>query len=197
MAIDERFLAVPKGTIAAVVTVLEMRQAAAPRPERSDPSWALRTVDAPNVDDYRDLYARVGAEHLWYSRLEMEREALAAHLRDPGVRLDVLFVGDRAEGILEFDFRDEGACEIAFFGVTPALTGTGAARVMMNRAILTAFERPIERLWLHTNSIDHPRALDFYRRSGFVPVERHIEMAEDPRLRGLLPRDCAPHIPIV
>lgn len=197
MAIDERFMSVPKGTIAAIVTVLEMREAAAARPQHADPSWTIETVERPDPDFYLDLYRRVGAPHLWYSRLEMERERLDALLHDPKVRLDVLRVEGRAEGLLEFDFRDDNVCEIAFFGVTPALVGTGAARVMMNRAIRVAFEQPIERLWVHTNSIDHPKALDFYRRSGFTPVERHIEMAQDPRLNGLLPRDCAPHIPIV
>ena len=66
----------------------------------------------------------------------------------------------------------------------------------MNHAIEIAFSRPVQRLWLHTNTIDHPRALAFYQRSGFVPIAQSLEIADDPRLNGALPRDCAPHVPI-
>jgi GNAT superfamily N-acetyltransferase len=197
MALDERFQTVREGWIAAVVTVLEMRQAAPPRPERTDGGWHLERVEAPDPDAYRDLYARVGAPHLWYSRLVMDAETLAATLADPKVHVHALTVGGRAEGLLELDFRQEGACEIVYFGVTPGLVGSGAARVMMNHAIAAAFAQGISRLWLHTNTLDHPRALDFYIRSGFRPVERRIELAPDPRLSGLLPRDSAPQVPIL
>lgn len=197
MAIDERFQKIPAGHIAAIVTVLEMRAPAPARPEHRRSDWMIETVRAPSAEFYLDLYVRVGAPHLWYSRLEMKRDDLSARLAHPGSRLDVLTVGGRAQGILEFDFRDAGQCEIAFFGVTSDLTGTGAARVMMNHAIRTAFSRPIERLWLNTNTLDHPRALDFYRRSGFTPVERYVETAADPRLSGLVPRDSAPQVPLL
>src|SRR5438132_6476379 len=38
-------------------------------------------------------------------------------------------------------------------------------------------------------SLDHPLALPFYLRSGFSPFKRHLEIVEDPRLTGVLPRD--------
>ena len=34
-----------------------------------------------------------------------------------------------------------------------------------------------------------PGALDFYIRSGFAPFRRQIEVADDPRAIGLLPKD--------
>ncbi|MEX0368657.1 MAG: GNAT family N-acetyltransferase, partial [Ruegeria sp.] len=43
---------------------------------------------------------------------------------------------------------------------------------------------------------DHPRALDFYRRSGFTPVRQEVEVMADPRLNGVLPKDAAPHVPL-
>lgn len=194
---DQRFSCVAEGWIAAVVTVLEMREKPALRPERADPAWSLKRIERPDADAYLDLYRRVGAPYLWYSRLVLKEGELDALLADPGIVLHVLDVDGRAEGILELDFRQEGACEIVYFGVTDKLVGTGAARMMMNRAIALAFERPIRRLWLHTNTLDHPRALDFYRRTGFTPVERRIEAAPDPRLTGRLPRESAPQVPIL
>jgi hypothetical protein len=68
---------------------------------------------------------------------------------------------------------------------------------MMNRAIEIAWLRSIRRLWLHTCTLDHPGALAFYVRSGFVPFRRQIEVADDPRGTGLLPRTAAPRAPMV
>jgi GNAT superfamily N-acetyltransferase len=92
----------------------------------------------------------------------------------------------RDEGLLELDFREAGTCELAFFGVTQAIQGSGAGRFLMNRAIEYAWRRPISRLWVHTCTLDHPDALAFYLRSGFRAYARRVELADDPRLTGLL-----------
>jgi hypothetical protein len=69
----------------------------------------------------------------------------------------------------------------------------------MNRAIDRAWGRTprISRFWVHTCTNDHPDALAFYIRSGFVPYARGIECYRDPRLEGLLPKQAAPQIPII
>jgi GNAT superfamily N-acetyltransferase len=187
---------VPPGKIAAVVTHLEMRAPPALPPD-PDGAWTLRRVAQPDLDWYRDLYARVGADWLWFSRLRMSDIELAAVIRADGVEVYALDHEGRDEGLLELDFREPGACELAFFGVTATLIGTGAGRVLMNRTIARAWSQPIRRLWVHTCTLDHPRALGFYQRSGFRPFRREIEIADDPRLDGTLPRDVAAHVPVI
>ena len=81
--------------------------------------------------------------------------------------------------------------------MTATARGRGAGRWLMNQAVMRAWSRAIRRLWVHTCTLDHPAALDFYRRSGFRAYARRVEVADDPRLVGLLPRDVAPGIPIV
>ena len=83
------------------------------------------------------------------------------------------------------------------FGVTGPLIGTGAGRWLMNRAIEAAWAKPIRRFWVHTCTFDHPAALAFYIRSGFIPFRRQIEVADDPRLDGTLARESASHVPII
>jgi hypothetical protein len=34
-------------------------------------------------------------------------------------------------------------------------------------------------------------------RTGFQPFARQIEIVDDPRLAGILPRGAAPHVPII
>ncbi len=200
---DNTLTSVPPGQIAAIVTYLEMRvppaatRMAAP-PPRDD--LALWKVEQPDVAWYRDLYRRVGADWLWFSRLRMADADLAAILHDPRVEVYALGGGGRGEGLLELDRRGEpGDVELAFFGVTADLIGTGAGRFLMERAIELAWApgKGTRRFWVHTCTLDHPAALGFYVRSGFVPYARAVEIADDPRLDGTLPRTAAPHVPII
>lgn len=127
----------------------------------------------------------------------MPDDALGRILESPEVEVYAFEAGGVPEGLLELDFREPGECELAFFGLTGAVQGTGAGRWLMNRALDRAWSRPIRRLWVHTCTFDHPAALAFYTRSGFVAYRQQIEIADDPRLTGALPRQAAPHIPII
>lgn len=195
--LGDGFHDIPPGKVAAIVTHLEMREPAPLRPVPAPEGLELRRVRDPDPDWYRDLFTRVGAlDWLWFSRLRMPRDELAAIIRDPDVEVYGLFRGDRAEGLLELDFREPGECELAFLGVTPALIGTGAGRFLMNEAITRAWARPIGRFHVHTCTLDHPGALSFYRRSGFMPVCQQVEIADDPRLTDGFPETAGPHVPI-
>jgi GNAT superfamily N-acetyltransferase len=197
MMLQDGVTDVPAGKIAAVVTSLEMRSPAPRRPDPPAHGWTLRRHEHPSIDWYRDLYRRVGEEWLWFSRLTMPDAQLAAILGDPRVEVYALHIANAAEALLELDFRTEAECELSFFGVTPALMGRGAGRWLMNRALDLAWSHPIGRFWVHTCTLDHPGALPFYLRSGFIPFRRQIEVADDPRLIGLAPRDAAPHAPMI
>jgi GNAT superfamily N-acetyltransferase len=175
---------VPSDRIAAVVTSLEMKSRPALRPEIAGP-WRLQRMMRPDPDAYRDLYGKIGDEWIWFSRLMMSDADLTAILWHAEVEVYGLEVSGELEGLLELDFRIAGEAELAFFGVTASLVGGGAARWLMNRALEMVWQRPVKRFWVHTCTLDHPNALAFYRRSGFVPFRRQIEIAPDPRLHGV------------
>lgn len=192
--LDPGFHAVADGNIATVVTSLEMRTAPPPCPEHSAPELRLELWQAPDPDAYRILFRQVGEDWLWCSRLLMADDKLTGIIHDPRVEIRRLNAPNGV-GLLELDFRTEGECELAFFGLSAGLIGGGAGRWMMNRALEIAWSRPLTRLWVHTCTMDHPRAVGFYRRSGFVPLGRQVEIMPDPRIIGLLPETAAPHIP--
>lgn len=175
---------VPNDRIAAVVTSLEMFERPDLRPEIAGP-WKLQHLAQPDLESYRALCGKLGDRWLWYSRLLMSDSDLAAIVRHSKVEVYGLETGGAFEGLLELDFQVEGEAELTFFGVGAGLIGGGAARWLMNRALEIAWARPIRRFWVHTCTLDHPSAVGFYKRSGFVPFRRQIEIAPDPRLRGL------------
>ncbi|WP_320179059.1 GNAT family N-acetyltransferase [Roseovarius pacificus] len=187
---------VPAGYTASVVTHLEMCAEAAQRPE-ADLPLELARVTAPDPDWYLGLFRKVGAPWLWFGRLVMDQDELRRILSDERVHVYVIGDGTDEVGLLELDFRQHGDCELAYFGLAPEAVGGGAGRWLMNRAIRLAWAEGIARFHVHTCTLDHPAALDFYRRSGFTPYAREIEIAPDPRLSGLLAEDTAPQAPLI
>jgi GNAT superfamily N-acetyltransferase len=183
----------PPDTIAAVVTYLEMLEPPPPRTNARH-GWAMVPLGR-DLTRYRALFRRVGEPWLWFSRLIMSDDVLGARLANPHVQAFALHNSGQDIGFLELDFREPQACELAFFGLVPEAIGSGWGRILMNEAIRRAWERPIRRFWVHTCSLDHPRALQFYMRSGFRPYKRAVEIADDPRLKGHLPLTAAPHVP--
>jgi GNAT superfamily N-acetyltransferase len=192
------FSDVATGQIAAIVTSLEMTDRP---PLRAMPASDLRIVrwPTPTPEKYCTLYRRVGEPWLWFSRLELGGDALAAIIHDPKVRIWAVTDRDGIEiGLLELDFRMGGECEIAFFGFVPELAGKGNGTWLMAMALQMAWsEAGIKRLLVRTCTLDAHAALPFYIKSGFVPFRRQIETFPDPRLNGLIPRDAAPQIPII
>jgi GNAT superfamily N-acetyltransferase len=196
VVIRDEYTRVPPGKVAAIVTHLEMKSR--PRPSAARPSpYSLRRVKRPELGWYRDLYRRVGENWLWFSRLTLSDTDLAGIIHHPSVEVHALAVEGRDQGILEMDFRRMPEVEISFLGVTGALIGKGAGRFLIEQALQAAWARNPKRVTIHTCTLDHPGALEFYRKSGFVPYARSTEIADDPRLMGLLARNAAPHVPIV
>jgi GNAT superfamily N-acetyltransferase len=186
----------PDDQLAAVVTYLEMRS-----PKDQPNVWSpltLNRVEVPQPEHYRELFRLVGAPWLWFSRLTLDDSHLAEIVQHPKVELyTVLDENEREVGMLELDFREPHECELAFLGLIPELSGKGHGKWLLAEAVNRAWREGVDRVHVHTCSLDHPAALAAYRRAGFKPCKRAIECFPDPRLSGILPRDCAPQVPLL
>jgi ribosomal protein S18 acetylase RimI-like enzyme len=187
--------ALPPGTLVSVVTFLEMRARPARRMSEQAPDGATLVSLARDVDRYLALYRRLGERWIWFSRLELDRVELRAILADPAIESYAVVVDGRDCGLLELDFRQEGEAELAFFGLTEDVIGRGLGRWLMDEALARAWARPIARLFVHTCNFDHPRAIAFYRRSGFTPYKLALEYVRDPRLTVLGAPGLFPDLP--
>ena len=184
------------GDLAAVVTYLEMTQAPDHAVESSPLS--LKRIAAPQPEHYRELFRLIGSRWLWFSRLIIDDAHLAEIIQHPKVELySIIDQQDREVGMLELDFRTAGECELAFIGLIPELSGQGHGRWLLAEAVRLAWREGVDRVHVHTCSLDHPAALAAYRRAGFAPFKRAVERFPDPRLLGFLPKNCAPQIPLL
>ena len=151
--IPDGFTDLAPGKIASVVTFLEMRE----RPRLSDVSrnqLRLRAVQTPDLNWYRALFRRAGAPWLWFSRLEMSDELLAAVLNSS---TNDLFIAEHAGseiGMAELDRSHPPDVEITFFGLFPEAIGKRLGRPFMTAVLERAWNNSATRVWLHTCNAD-------------------------------------------
>jgi GNAT superfamily N-acetyltransferase len=178
--------------IADTVTYLEMFER--PPPIVAPPplgKLALLRAEGCTVSFYRYLYETVGTPWVWYVRRELSDTALAALLARPTTEVFVLYVGVVPAGYFELDTTEQHATELCYFGLAPDFIGRRLGPLLLNAAIEQAWSRPIDRLWVHTCTFDHKRALPLYQRAGFVVYDRRPVRFDDPRERGILPRSLS------
>ncbi len=158
-----------------IVTWLEMtRRPGAPWPHApSGPPASLLVAEDPPVWYFLSLYDAVGRDYAWEDMHDRPKGELAEWLADPRVTLHTLIRRGWPHGFFVLDCTEDGVVELAYFGLTPEALGTGLGKFLLGTAVRTAWDLPgIEKLTVNTCTLDHPRALGLYQRTGFVPVRR-------------------------
>ena len=150
---------------------------------------ALMRAENCTASFYRYLYNTVGEPWLWFERRLIDDAALATLINQPTIDIFVLYVRGVPAGYFELDAAAARETKLSYFGLVPHFIGRGLGPYLLLAAIDRAWSsRPIERLWLHTSTFDHPNALGVYQQAGFVVYARRWVSFEDPRERGILPR---------
>lgn len=156
----------------------------------------LERLSGADAARYRQIFATLGTRWLWWSRLQLADDALSAILANPNVEACAVRRAGKDIGLLELDFRDPVAADLAFLGLFETETGQGLGKALMLNALARVSAAGPLRLMVNTCTFDHPAALGFYRKAGFSVMSQAIEIVPDPRLSGLLPAHAAPHVPL-
>lgn len=191
------YSSIPAGHIASIVTCLEMFENPITNHVQLPEGFSLCLYHSKDLDEYHNLFRLVGADWLWFSRLLMSDEQLTEVLNESTREIYVIRYADQEVGLLELDFGVAGEAELVFLGLTSEVRGKGIGRAVMDTATSLAWQKPIQRFWVHTCTFDHPSALGFYIRSGFKPYALKLEVQADPRLSGHLPLSAAAHVPVI
>lgn len=189
------YVQLPPGKLANAVTWLEVL-APAPSGLAAPDGLALRRLGPRDAELFQTLYRDIGQDWLWAGLIDKSAGDIALRLSRPDILSFVAETAGRPVGMLDLEVSGSGA-EVMYFGFLPSWTGRGAGAWLMDEAKRLSQAAGQRRLWLHTCNFDHPRAVAFYRRQGFTVYATGYEIMDDPRALGLLPRDAAPHVPMV
>lgn len=175
------------GKLKITITYLEMREKPQLR-ELTSPSPKIKIIPAinPTGSFYRYLYNTVGGPWLWYERRRMSDEQLRDSIQNSKVEIYVLYVDGVPAGYAELDRRHETDIELAYFGIMPEFIGQRLGPFLLNWIVNKAWSYHPQRFWLHTCTLDHPKAVAVYQRAGFVPYKVEEKIIDDPRALGLI-----------
>ena len=158
------------------VTFLEMRPPFAPSMQCAWPMpMRFARESYPDLEFYLRLYRAVGERWHWIDRTKLDDATLATIIHHRDNHFLVLRHDDATEtpiGFAEVNLRNLPQAEIVLFGVIDSIIGKGFGRAMLNATLSYIHSFAPDRIIIQTCTLDHPRALLFYQRVGFIPYQR-------------------------
>ncbi|KUL40001.1 GNAT family N-acetyltransferase [Actinoplanes awajinensis] len=181
--------------------------------EQSDPAQIRRgsapavpvevvRAELPSPELSRFLYTAVGGDWSWTDRLAWTWQQWQDHLNRPGLETWVAYVQGTPAGYAELDGTHPGEVEIVYFGLLPGFTGRRLGGYLLATALEKSWSlgtrlptpTPVQRVWLHTCSLDGPTALSNYQARGLTLYRTETETAEVPTEQpGPWPNAHRPH----
>ena len=127
----------------------------------------VKLVDPPDYQLNKFLYKQVGKDYRWIDRLVWEDSQWVNYVENSKVKTYVLKDKGNLIGYFEiiFDFEKKQS-EIAYFGILTEYFGKKYGGYLLSEAINKSFEKSINRVWVHTCSLDHKNALKNYQARG-------------------------------
>lgn len=162
-----------------LVTYMEMTAPPVGAPVQPPSPDATSRRERITAAEYLDLYRRIGAPVQWDSRLKMNVADLDRWLAAASSHVNVLRLNGRAVGLCEFEGVGMPEVELVHFGLDPAIQGRGLGSYLLDHSLRGCWSFGPGRIWLHTDTNDHPVAASVYAKAGFTAYRRQIETFAD------------------
>jgi GNAT superfamily N-acetyltransferase len=159
------------------VTYLELCEA--PRAARNRAGTEHISLEAMTSRAYLSLYRRVGEPLRWDQRLLIPDAELETLLGSGDLHIYVVrnALGDPL-GFCEFDRSAFPQIELKHFGLLREAQGQGIGPWLLSAALHQEWKSGANRIWLHTDTWDHPAAVPVYERAGFRVYDVRYEPPE-------------------
>jgi hypothetical protein len=136
---------IPAGTeVAFRITYLEMPNNPGLRPPGMPDGVRLEHAVEPPVWFFLSMYDAVGRDYEWRDRFVQAEEdpaALAAFVSDPLVEMWVAYGRGWPQGFFMLDWREDGVCDLAYFGLVPEAVGGGLGGRLLRAALAKGWAR--------------------------------------------------------
>ncbi|MHC4747985.1 MAG: GNAT family N-acetyltransferase [Planctomycetota bacterium] len=147
---------------------LEMKSSGELRCSRNvNPELEVKQVLNPSPELSSFLYSAVGKDWYWTDRLKWSEGQWLEYVDRPELETWVGWVSGQQVGYFELEMQPGANVEIAYFGLLPEFIGQGIGGQLLTAATERAWKMGAGRVWVHTNTRDHPHALSNYEARGF------------------------------
>tara|TARA_B100000902_G_scaffold127210_1_gene126686 strand:+ start:22 stop:525 length:504 start_codon:yes stop_codon:yes gene_type:complete len=134
-----------------------------------DPSedYSLNLLKPINFQLNKFFYKNIGKKHKWIDRLIWTENQWIDYTSSENVKTYVFKYKNDLAGFFELIFHSEKKeVEIAYFGLLEEFQNKKLGSYLLSQAIKKSFDTNINRVWVHTCSLDHKYALNNYIARG-------------------------------
>jgi len=137
--------------------------------------YSLNLIDPINFQLNKFFYKNIGKKHKWVDRLIWNEQRWIDYVSSEKVKTYVLKNKDDLVGFFELIFHyEKKEVEIAYFGIIEEYQNKKLGSFLLSEAIKRSFDQNINRVWLHTCSLDHKNALNNYIARGMKIFKSEI-----------------------
>ena len=123
----------------------------------------------PDFQLNKFFYKQVGKKYRWIDRLSWPDEKWIEYISNKNLETYVISISDDLVGFFELLYNPQlKETEISYFGLLEEYIGKGIGGYALSEAIKKSFDKDINRVWLHTCTLDHPNALKNYIARGMT-----------------------------
>ncbi|MDI2112376.1 GNAT family protein [Commensalibacter nepenthis] len=139
--------------------------------------YSLEKLSFVPVPLYRYIYGSVGRSCCWWMRRVLSDQYLEQLFSDPLIEVYILKDSENViSGFFELDCTLSTSVNIAYFGLMPHLVGQGMGTAFFHQAVRHAWQKNPSCLRINTCNLDHPRAIQIYKKTGFEPFKVETEL---------------------
>ena len=128
---------------------------------------SLNLLEPINFQLNKFFYKNIGKKHKWTDRLVWTEAQWIDYVSNKKIKTYILKYQNDLAGYFELIFHsDEKEVEIAYFGLLEEFQNKKLGSYLLSQAIKKSFNSKVNRVWVHTCSLDHKNALKNYIARG-------------------------------
>ena len=133
--------------------------------------YSLKLLESINFQLNKFFYKNIGKKHKWIDRLVWTDAQWIDYVSNKNVKTYVFKFKDDLAGFFELiSHNEKKEIEIAYFGLLEEFQNKKLGSYLLSQAIQKSFNeslnKSINRVWVHTCSLDHKNALSNYIARG-------------------------------
>ncbi len=120
-----------------------------------------------NININKFFYRQIGKDHFWRDRLLWSDNEWRKYINNKNIQTGIMKINENFVGFYEQEFHEnENEIELIQMGILQEYQGMKLGSFLLKFIIQNSFSRDVERLWVHTCSLDHKYALNNYLSKG-------------------------------
>ena len=137
--------------------------------------YFLELLNPINFQLNKFFYKNIGSKHKWVDRLIWTEEKWINYVASKNIKTYVLKCKDDLAGFFELIHHEEKQeIEIAYLGILEEYHNKKLGSYLLSEAIRESFKNKINRVWVHTCTLDHKNALKNYIKRGMKIFKTEI-----------------------